>query len=38
MKTLSGKIATVWSGEVELISGKFEAVHLSDPGRACLSE
>src|SRR5215469_6039036 len=26
------------SGEVEFISGEFEAVHLSDPERACLSE
>jgi len=34
----SAKIATVWSGEVELISGEFEAVHLNDPERACLSE
>jgi hypothetical protein len=38
MKRLNGKIATVWSGEVELISGDFETAHLSDLGRACLSE
>ena len=38
MKITWGKIATVRSGEVEFISGEFEAVHLSDPERACLSE
>jgi hypothetical protein len=38
MKITQGKIATVRSGEVEFISGEFEAVHLSDPERACLSE
>jgi hypothetical protein len=38
MKSRGGKIATAWSGEVEFISGGFEAVHLSDPERACLSE
>jgi hypothetical protein len=34
MKSTRGKIAMVGSGEVELISGEFEAVHLSDPERA----
>ena len=34
MKITQGKIATVRSGEVEFISGEFEAVHLSDPERA----
>jgi hypothetical protein len=38
MKITQGKIATVRSGEVEFISEEFEAVHLSDPERACLSE
>jgi hypothetical protein len=38
MKITQGKIATVRSGEVAFISGEFEAVHLSDPERACLSE
>jgi hypothetical protein len=38
MKITQGKIATVRSGEVEFNSGEFEAVHLSDPERACLSE
>jgi len=38
MKSLWSKIATVKSGEVEFISGEFEAVHLSDPERACLNE
>jgi len=38
MKNTRGKIATVRSGEVAFISGELEAVHLSDPERACLSE